>query len=156
MLLFTSILSFLGGGLVVFFLEWYSRRGKTTINSYNLRINHRILPGFINQIVNLILDIQFINTSGDQTIVKNLSATFYDGTQSHEMNFVNHNVAPAFVVSERKAETFQYELSFLDLNILLPLLAMLNGEVSLTLRYTINEKDFELKILGTEMQVIQV
>jgi hypothetical protein len=37
-------------------------------------------------------------------------------------------------------------------NILLPVLAMFDGDVDLTLHSKINKNDFELKILGMEMQ----
>lgn len=104
------IVTGIGGGLIVFLLELLLKRGKIKIDNYSLKASYYHTNDFQNNITQFDLDIQFINTSGNNKIINNISAVYFDGQKSHDLVFEGYNVPPAGVIESKQVKCLQFKL----------------------------------------------
>ncbi|MGH2648733.1 MAG: hypothetical protein ACRDE8_14245, partial [Ginsengibacter sp.] len=83
-----------GGGIIADFINQIRKRGKIELNEFNAKLFYREFQ-LHNFISTFSLDLQFINSSGHQEIIKDIKARFYTGANFIPLQFENFNTKPA-------------------------------------------------------------
>lgn len=150
---FKILLGAVIGAIVVTLADYLSKKGKVELNEYNLKLFYRQFYQS-NLVINLNLDLQFINSSGYQQIIKNISARFFDGENFVPLLFENYNTRPADIIEAKKVKCLQYNITLTKIDIELPMLNIYEDKAYLEVTYNIKNKNLIKLIYGTEMQLI--
>ena len=149
--LFSLISSAIGGGVVVYLLELARKAGKLKLNDINIKLFYL---RFENQTVNNIkIELQFINLSGFQRIIKDLKITFFDGEKNFPLRFENYNINPADIIQAKEVKTLKYNAKPQGIVIELP---PSPNSIKLEISYTINKKTKTLQVDKSKIQMYRV
>lgn len=151
MTLFSSIISFIGGGVAVYLLELARKTGKLKLNDINVKLYYL---RFENQTINNIkIELQFINLSGYQRILKDFKIRFYDGEKNFPLRFENYNINPADIIQAKEVKTLKYNAKPYGIIIELP---PSTNSIKLEISYTINKKTKILQVDKSKIQMYQI
>ncbi|MEO9146280.1 MAG: hypothetical protein ABI237_12070 [Ginsengibacter sp.] len=146
--LLSLISSAIGGGVFVYLLELARKTGKLKLNDINIKLYYLC---FENQTINNIkIELQFINLSGYQRIIKDFKIRFYDGENNFPLRFENNNINPADIIPAKEVKTLKYNAKPYGIIIELP---PSPDSIKLEISYTINKKT---KILQVDKSKIQM
>jgi hypothetical protein len=146
--LFSSIISFIGGGVAVYVVELARKTGKLKLNDINVKLYYL---RFENQTINNIkIELQFINLSGYQRIIKDIKIKFFDGEKYSLLRFENYNINPAEIIQAKEVKTLKYNAK--PYRVIIELPPSLNS-IKLEISYTTNKKT---KILNVDKSKIQM
>lgn len=149
--LWTNIVTFLGGGFVVYLLDLYFKSGKIKVDDYSLKLTYVHTHDFKKYVFfHLELDIQFINTSGHSKIINNISAVFFDGQNNHNLSFDGYSVPPAEVIPPKEVVCLQFCMRDRGGNFYFP---TNTNAYYVEVSFKLNNKPKKLKIEGTKLQL---
>lgn len=148
----TLLVGFLSGGALIGIVNWISKKGEVKLDKYYVQLNYR-RSDLDNFITNVVLELQFINSSGHQIILKDFSAKFNHAGKTQELIFKGYNVAPADILEAKKVKDIQFILLPLSENISLPLFDIAEDNFNLEINYLLNNKKKNIIIKGGEIKV---
>ncbi len=149
-----SLLNIEGTGILNLFFKWLLNKGKIVLNSYSLSLVYRY-ENLNSYIHHFILELQFINNSGLQVIVKDFSVRFYDGAEWHKLMIGDSNISFAEKIEAKSPKNFRLELFPQTNNIDVPLINIGSRTAHLEFLYKIfnkNHSEFinEIKLIEDE------
>lgn len=101
------IAAFLSGGLAGTVLQIFIKRGKVIYDNSHIKFNYFINGRTqIHHILSFELDIQFINTSGNQIILKDFKGRYYNSDDFYDLVVSELNILPAFIMEPKIVKTF--------------------------------------------------
>lgn len=133
------ILPFLTGGVAVYGLQQWAKKGKTYLSDYSLVISYHIQGGR-NIIDKYILDLQFTNTSGHTKRINFLGIDFTVGAEEIDLSFDGQPYPPAYILKEKEAASYHNELIATSGKVGLPIAEIAFNECIFRVRYSINDK----------------
>lgn len=151
-LIATLAVTFASGSALTLLFEYFRNRGKACLSEQNLTCSIRTLQ-LRNLIVDFELDLQFINTSGNQKIISSISASMYDGHEYVPLAFEGHNIMPSDILEARKVKTMKYRLRTPFHNTPMPLIS---DGMHVVINYSINGKRDARRIDGYSIGIIDV
>ena len=136
----STIATFLGGGVLLWIIDWYKKRGKIQINEYSAKIEY-YKESHVSYISKIIITIQIINDSGNPVIFRKISAKLYDGQDYHNIRFSAFEVKPAFVLPPMDVKCIDLEsIRIRDNALPLPIIAMTDIADFLEVEYVLRGK----------------
>jgi hypothetical protein len=139
----------LGGGVIVFLFDnYYFKRGKIILQSCHLIVNYDDkgsyeAGGFTihnRYIIDLRLDVQFINTSGHQALVTDFTLALYNIGEPTAFEFDSYKLFPAFPIPPRDGKMSTYYLKHGKGKIRMPHFDSRYKDTYFTIFYRINNQ----------------
>lgn len=126
-----------GGGGVGIIIERILKMG-------DIKITYAIAASYyyfeMNSYLNyFILDIQIMNTSGDQKLIDNLVCRFFDGSSYKNLGFENYTIPPAAVLKARAVENMKFKLLTYEKKTEFPLLPVSDGTAFIEITYNLGK-----------------
>jgi hypothetical protein len=147
----------LGGGIIAIpatlLFERLFKRGKLKLDSSSLILHIQSFQA-TNTIEKILLDLQFVNTSGFDKQITGIKVFYIDGSETIPLEIKDHNVPPASVIEAKKTKCLQFEV-FTDFGRLNdPLGSLSFDQLSIEVKYKLNGKDKSLVIPGSEFRIL--
>ena len=106
------IIAVISGGAIGIAAEYLKNRGKLEIKDYNAEI---YFWGDVESIdfSSIVVNLQFVNSSGYQKIVTGIKAKFFDGKTLCNLEIKNESLKPASLIPSKDIKVLSYKFYFI-------------------------------------------
>ncbi len=146
------IAAVLGSSVLGNIIQWLQKKGTVFVNGTAVKMNFTS-QWEINYIKNFNINLQLINTSGNQRILKDLKAVYYDGTGYIPLHFQNFNIDPAGVISAKDVKCLEFNsLPFLVESEKVPWEKINSNAAFIEISFNLKGRNRKLFIYGNDFE----
>lgn len=145
------ISTIIGGGLLLAFINWVSKKGKVELSDVKATLN--VCAEGIQK-NSFTAHFQFINYSGFKRIVKHIEISFFTGEEYYDLHIEGHELRPSISIDPKSTITVTYNLRVHVWGLPEPeATTLIRHGGHLLLKYRIGKKLIERKISNEELGV---
>jgi hypothetical protein len=146
-----TLISFSGGGLVVYTLDWYRRKGNVYTEARVVFINYAKDLNKQNYIVNFDVVINLINTSSDPILLRGFNATFFYQGNQYKLKVADRLLEPTFFINGKNSEQYDFKFGFIEANTKIKYEELDGNVIVFTLQYRSRWKSHRIQFTNAEI-----
>jgi len=137
-----------GGGLIIYAFNKWDKMGATILDSHAGDYYYKNIFG--EHIINkFVINLQFINKSGYDRIIKIKNSKYYDGEILHDLFIDSDIITPAEKIEPKAVKLIK--ATFYPSNEIIAPIPVLNEYSYLEIRYIVNSKEYLHTIMGVNL-----
>jgi hypothetical protein len=150
------IVAFLSGGLAGAIFQTILKRGKVIYDNSHVNFQYYVNEQTaIQYIGHFNLDIQFINTSGNQIILKDFIGRFYNGSEFRDLLVDNARIPPARIMEPKVVKLLNFIFTPVEGDNAFSMLYLLDDTAYFELSYVVKGKTKKNIIPGSQFNLLK-